>query len=277
MRTQIPTISFIVPVYRTAAYLADCLESLLRQTISKEIIIIDDGSPDNSLAIALDYARRYPFIRVIHSQNEGLSAARNKGMRLAVGEYLLFVDSDDYLLGDALGEIVAVAGQCGADVVKLQRQLFLDSDPHQTEVWEPVSPLQENEAKLYRGYRFFIALSHQRWVPCVCWSLYRRDYLMKKGLFFVEGILAEDQIFYTQLLTQDPDLTVLEMPLVIYAYRAFRATGITGTKSERYFEDIRRVIAWLQQWAARTDFTPKVKQGIGHIITHLEYAVGQHR
>lgn len=72
-------ISFILPIYNVEAYLADAIESILKQTVSKEIILVDDGSTDSSLTIALTYAKQYPFISVIHSQNKGVSAAAMPG------------------------------------------------------------------------------------------------------------------------------------------------------------------------------------------------------
>ena len=91
-------ISFIVPVYNTSEYLVQCLDSIVAQIdIEKEIIIVNDGSTDNSLEIILDYVQRYEYISLVDQVNQGLSAARNAGIERAVGEYLWFVDSDDYL------------------------------------------------------------------------------------------------------------------------------------------------------------------------------------
>lgn len=270
-----PIITFIVPVYQSADYLPTCLNSILAQNISKEIIIIDDGSPDNGLQIALDYAKQYDFITVIHSRNEGLSAARNKGIRLAKGEFLFFVDSDDYLYGDFLPAICDVAHQAKADVIKLQRELFLDSDPSQIYRWKPVSKAVEaNNAMLYEGYHFFINLTHTRWVPCVCWSIYRRDYLLQHQHFFPEGIKAEDQLFYTYLLTKDPTIRVLELPPFIYHYRSHRIGSITNAQNDAdYINDLKQVILLLQQWRDNNDFPAKVKQGITYITEYLQYDI----
>ena len=93
-----PLISVIVPVYKVEAYLGRCVDSLLTQTYENlEIILVDDGSPDNSGKLCDDYAARAPRIRVIHKENGGLSSARNAGIDAARGEYLGFVDSDDWL------------------------------------------------------------------------------------------------------------------------------------------------------------------------------------
>ena len=91
-------ISFILPVYNVEAYLPHCVNSILSQmTEACEIILVDDGTPDHSDQICDDYAARDQRVRVIHKKNGGPSAARNTGARMAKGEYLCFVDSDDYI------------------------------------------------------------------------------------------------------------------------------------------------------------------------------------
>ena len=95
-----PKISIIVPVYNVEQYLAECIESIKDQSLTDiEIILVDDGSPDNSGAICDDYARKDDRIRVIHKKNGGLSSARNAGLEVAIGEYIGFVDSDDWVEG----------------------------------------------------------------------------------------------------------------------------------------------------------------------------------
>ena len=93
-----PLISIIVPVYRVESYLSRCVDSLLAQTYQNlEIILVDDGSPDQCPQICEDYAKKEERIHVIHQENRGLSGARNAGIDVATGEYLAFVDSDDYV------------------------------------------------------------------------------------------------------------------------------------------------------------------------------------
>lgn len=95
---NIPSVSIIVPVYKTEQYLDRCVQSLLGQTLKNiEIILVDDGSPDHAPSMCDEYARRDKRIKVIHKQNEGLGFARNSGIDIAQGEYLAFVDSDDYV------------------------------------------------------------------------------------------------------------------------------------------------------------------------------------
>ena len=96
--TQFPLISVIVPIYKTEAYLQACVDSILKQTYPEiEIVLVNDGSPDNSLLICQDYAQRYAQIKVVDKANGGLSSARNAGLEAMSGEWVLFVDSDDWI------------------------------------------------------------------------------------------------------------------------------------------------------------------------------------
>lgn len=96
-----PLISVIVPIYNVESYLNRCVESIVNQTYQNlEIILVDDGSPDNCPQICDDWARKDSRIKVIHKENGGLSDARNAGMNIATGEYISFIDSDDYVALD---------------------------------------------------------------------------------------------------------------------------------------------------------------------------------
>ena len=111
-----PTVSIIVPVYNTASYLLRCIASLVNQTYSDlQIILIDDGSTDESGAIADEWQTKDPRIEVYHQQNQGLSCARNTGLVYAKGEYLCFIDSDDYIEAQFVQTLVEMAGQVGSN------------------------------------------------------------------------------------------------------------------------------------------------------------------
>jgi len=113
-----PKLSIVVPCYNVEKYVGQCIESLLAQTLTDiEIILVDDGSPDRSGEICDDYAARDSRIRVIHKANGGVSAARNDGLAQAVGEYVIFVDSDDCVPADAYALMCAKAEETGADIV----------------------------------------------------------------------------------------------------------------------------------------------------------------
>jgi len=115
-----PKFSVIVPIYNVQAYLAECLDSVLAQSFTDfEIVAVDDVSKDQSLAIAREYAQKHPQVRLVeHEVNKGLGGARNTGIEQAKGEYLIFLDSDDYLREDSLELIHQRITQKNADVVE---------------------------------------------------------------------------------------------------------------------------------------------------------------
>ena len=113
-----PSVSIIVPVYNTKPFLSQCIESILGQSLKDfEAIFVNDGSTDGSDAVLNDYANRDPRMTVITKQNQGVSAARNDGLRAAKGEYLFFADSDDWLDEDGLSSVLEAARRLDADVV----------------------------------------------------------------------------------------------------------------------------------------------------------------
>ena len=116
-------LSIIVPIYNVAPYLRKCVDSLLTQDISDyEIILVDDGSPDECPQICDEYVEKYDSIRVVHQENEGLSAARNSGVKVAQGDYIMFVDSDDYLQPNVLGALMEQVERDNLDVLRFRYQ-----------------------------------------------------------------------------------------------------------------------------------------------------------
>lgn len=121
-------LSIIIPVYGVAKYLPKCVDSLLIQDISNyEIILVDDGSPDECPEICDQYAAQYSNIKVVHQANGGLSAARNSGIKIAQGKYILFVDSDDYLQPNTLANLLEQAERDNLDVLRFRYQNVKES------------------------------------------------------------------------------------------------------------------------------------------------------
>lgn len=122
----LPKVSVIIPVYKAEKYLNRCLESLVNQTLREiEIILVDDGSPDNSGKICDEYAKIDNRVKVIHKENSGVSSARNVGLENATGEYIAFVDADDYVELNAYEELYSKAKKTDADAVICDYTLIL--------------------------------------------------------------------------------------------------------------------------------------------------------
>lgn len=183
-------LSIIIPVYNVEQYIGNCLDSCLNQDLPKdeyEIVVVDDGSPDNSSSIVEGYMKKYSNIRLIHRENGGLSAARNTGLREAKGEYIWFVDSDDWIESNCLGFLVNTAKDNDLDVLCFGLQLVYPDGRKTT-----YNIKYEESDKVYKGEDFICRVK----MPPAAWAaIYKKDFLNIKKLCFFEGILHEDQEF----------------------------------------------------------------------------------
>ena len=124
-------ISIIIPVYNVQQYLSRCIDSVLRQTYPHfELILVNDGSPDESPQICDDYAKRDGRIKVIHKTNGGLSSARNAGLDIALGAYITFVDSDDWIHEQYLEKLFSMITSHNADIAVANFIMVYDDKPH---------------------------------------------------------------------------------------------------------------------------------------------------
>ena len=121
-------ISAVLPAYNVEKYLGQCIESIINQNIECEIIIVNDGSTDNTLSVAESYKEKYPFIKVFSQENCGQSTARNRGIENATGEYLLLLDSDDYLCPDVLNNLYDLCKQNDLDYIKCGWNSFVEGE-----------------------------------------------------------------------------------------------------------------------------------------------------
>ncbi|OOF55601.1 glycosyltransferase, partial [Rodentibacter myodis] len=223
------SLSFIVPVYNVEQYLCECLDSLIHQNIDKEIIVINDGSTDNSLAIAMEYFSRYPFITLINQHNKGLSAARNIGLKAARGRYVYFIDSDDYVVERHFDAIIDLADKYQVDVLNGLRRHFSEQDP-EGYLRPPESPnlKKPNDWELIDGYTHFDRMLKRDWAPGIHYSIFRTKFLRQHHISFPEGLTAEDTPFTIDVYTANENVRVIEINREFYRYRQ-RANSITTT------------------------------------------------
>lgn len=208
-------ISVIIPLYNVEAYLPACLDSVLSQTYADlEIILINDGSTDSSPAICREYAARDGRIRVIHQENQGMSAARNAGIEIVRGEFITFVDSDDYLLEDAIETMVSLQKRYDADI-SIVSGYSLDTDNKIVKI-AGLAPVQGEE--LFTGADRMDAYIRQRKIQNAVWArLYRRE--LFANLRFAVGKTSED-LFISHLLVHAAERIVIsEKPGYVYRLR----------------------------------------------------------
>ena len=245
-------ISVIVPVYNTAAYLPKCLDSILNQTKKpREVIIVDDGSTDESPALCDCYARRYPdLIRVLHQDNQGLSAARNAGIEKADGSCLSFVDSDDYLEKDAYFRLEELLDTNQADVA-LGEMTVEEADGRQyRRMEEDISLCWDKEEALIQlcSYRYLY--------NSFCTGLYRRTAI--GDLRFPRGKLSEDYYLMHHVIARCQRVAYTSQPVYHYVQRPgsiSRTKRISHAPAEASLERLSffRERFPALAWAAETD------------------------
>ena len=195
-------VSVVIPVYNVERYLKECIDSVLAQTFDDyEIILVDDGSTDSSGKICDDYLEIDNRIRVIHRDNGGLSAARNTGMDAAVGEYIYFLDSDDYIEAQTLDCLSAIAEAEKANVVFFDGYVFY-TDCEDDGTAYGYSRKQKYEPE--QGREILVKLlNNNEFRTAVPLTFLKMDFLRKYDLRFYEGILHEDELFTFQVFNAD--------------------------------------------------------------------------
>ena len=216
-----PLVSVIVPVYKVEPYLRRCLDSIVGQTYKNlEIILVDDGSPDGCPAICDEYAAKDPRVVVIHKENGGLSDARNAGLEIAKGEYISFVDSDDWVadvyieaLWTALESQKAELAVCNYHVTESSYTLKIsDCDYKPSEVLEPVQAVK----KLWSKDAVAFVTS---WGKLIKASLL-------DGLRFPKGFIHEDEYTTYKILYRASKTVFLNLPLYFYFQREGSIAGM---------------------------------------------------
>lgn len=207
-------VSIIVPVYNIAGYLPACVESLRKQTYSDlEIILVDDGSGDGSGHLCDEYEAADSRVRVIHKPNGGLSSARNAGLDAANGQWILFVDGDDYLVPQAVEKLMTIWENTEADFVQ-----FLFHETSDTS-WLPADDQHANTVFVTDLREMFERLYALGGVAASsCTKLLRRS--LFEELRFQEGILHEDEELVTRLLPMCSGVAYTDLELYGYVSRS---------------------------------------------------------
>ena len=204
-------LSIIIPVYNVELYLEKCLSSIFSSKISEklyEVIVVDDGSPDNSLAIAKDFQKKHSNMHLISQANGGLGKARNEGVKHVNGKYIWFVDSDDWITSDAIGNILAAVDEFSPEVINVD---FLYSNGDRTPV--------RNDAKpnvIYAGSQYLAMSIVQNPVQ---YYIYSAKFYSENNLSFIEGYYHEDTLFTLTSLIQAERVMYLDSLCYIHNIR----------------------------------------------------------
>ncbi|MBR1533168.1 MAG: glycosyltransferase [Ruminococcus sp.] len=270
-------VSIIVPIYKVEKYLKECLDSILGQIYRDlQIVLIDDGSPDGCGAICDEYALRDDRIVVIHSQNGGLSAARNKGLALCEGEYVLFLDSDDYLEQNAVEVLCQTAKKDKLDILLYDAISFDETaaDVPETEIKKYIR--KYDYSLIQTGADMFLEMvRNDEYRSPVQYYFYKREFIEKFDLTFHEGILHEDEEFnfFALLYAQ----RVKHIPDVLYHHR-FRADSIMGAKStykntSSCYEIIKAMMANADSFLSNPQTEKAFRVGLARMLRIFYYRV----
>lgn len=220
-------VSIIVPVYNVEQYLSKCIDSILKQTYSKfELILINDGSKDKSGEICENYAKEDSRIKVIHQSNRGQSAARNIGIKMSKGEWILFIDSDDIVHHQMLEFLIRAARESGANMSvcdRLQKPIipqdFFRERDYQYKY------LNINEGVMHQWYE-----SKDKYESNIYWLIYpkliRKDVVEK--YFFCEGRIFEDNEVSCKWLYEAKNIAIIPEDMYFYT------TNPTGTMQSKF-------------------------------------------
>lgn len=230
-----PLISVIIPVYNVEKYLRRCLDSVIAQTYQKlEIICVDDGSIDDSGKICDQYAVRDARIKVIHQENQGLSAARNRGLDAAEGEYIAFVDSDDYILEDMYKKMLDKLLNYNVDLCVCQWQ-YEFSDGRQVVKRKNIDPTIYGRKASLEFARFLYMGNYENGVVVAAWNKLYRRVLLDKIRF--EGRIHEDEAFCERIMAKNISVYVMEEQFYVYAQNGDSLTNKPFSANKFFFLD----------------------------------------
>ena len=241
-------VSIIVPIYNVQDYLERCVYSIVNQTYSDlEIILVDDGSKDNCSKICDKWASKDHRIVVIHKQNGGLSDARNAGLRIAKGQYVMFVDSDDDIPCDAVSNFLEVSGSDDPDIIVGNYRYINNRDARNIEHKVIKSDF------IYSGNDYLkLVIATKEYVIPVWTNLYRLEYLKSNSFYFEKGLLHEDERWTPFVFMKAA--VIKYTPCIVYNYY-LRSNSISIKKD--YSENIKNLIVVLKN--NTSDFSCIVK------------------
>lgn len=248
-------VSIVIPMYNVEAYIEDCIRSVTEQTCRElEIICIDDASTDETLKRAEELAAQDERIRIFQNhKNSGLSYTRNRGLELASGKYIYFLDSDDMITPNAIEELRREAEKKELDVLFFDGQVIFEEEALKEKFPGYRLEHQGEYPEVMSGVQAFRSMRRNReWAINVPREFWRRAFLVEEGLRFEDGILHEDELFSTLAVLQVKRCSVSKRQ---YFIRRFRSNSImTLERSVRNIQGYLRCLSrLLESLAERAD------------------------
>lgn len=256
--------SIIIPVYNVEKYLRECIESILKQTFTDyEVILVDDGSTDKSGAICDEYAKKEKRIKVIHKANGGSADTRNIGAKEANGEYLLFIDSDDYIETDDFLNDIFQKAQTKPDIILYKFRKYFEESAQFQECLFRFPDLNDTLALSEKLNRIVSSDAFY----CSAWSKAVRASIIKENnIVFEKGLIGEDQEWYYHVLLKAKSMQALDKSYIVYRQRK---GSITKTWEMKNLTDCIYIIEKWSQEISKADIDDRMKNALLGSISKL--------
>ena len=272
-QTATPLVSVIVPCYNAARFLRKCLKSILRQTFTDiEVIAVNDGSTDDTLAVLQEFERKDSRIRIIDQGNQGPSQARMTGVRVATADYIVFVDSDDFIAGDYVATLYHVITTNQVDIVACNGNYNIRRWPwRHTKAVKPISitgrPIRGNDLK-----DFLINFFGHHFSIVVVWAHIYRKSLFENATNQISFLVEEDAMFNAQLYHAATSVLVID-----YQGYYYRPGGFTSDHT-RYLKDIHALFAFkkalIDEWGLDENYTKtNAKHFVNLLHIHVQHSL----
>lgn len=229
--------SIIIPCYKVEKYLSECVDSVLNQTFTDyEIILVDDGSPDRVPMICDEYSTKYTFVKTVHKPNGGLSDARNVGLKQAKGEYIFFIDSDDYLIDKNVLQRISQKLKSNPDVVAFKSIKWFETNG---ELSHSTTDLAVSDDRLSACEKYIELIDKDTYSNSAWSKVIKRTLLVDNNIEFEKGLLGEDNDWYYKVVGVLSSLELIDEPLYVYRQRA---GSITKTYKNKNLEHLLWII-----------------------------------
>lgn len=258
-------LSIIIPVYNVEKYLDDCLLSIYNQSLpldAFEVIAVNDGSIDHSGDLLKKYARIYSNLIVVEQENRGQSAARNRGLEYATGQYIFFMDSDDFIRANSLGSLLDKAIDNDLDILRFD-YIYVDEEGEELNKKTNRKARQSYSGLLIDGHSLYENIYNQEFF---CLSLLKREFLLSFKLQYLEGVYFEDVEYAIKLAYYAK--RVIYVDACIYAYRQ-RNTSTIYTFNKKKIADVFYAISCLMPYAEDLALSHKFRKIVRQNITSL--------
>ena len=231
-------VSIIIPVYNVEKYLIKCLDSAINQShLEKEIIIIDDGSTDGTAEIISNYQKQHNQILTIQTENRGQSAARNTGLEIASGNYIIFLDGDDWIEKDTIELCLKAIQEYDTDLVMFNASAFADGmSEGEVRKFDYTRSSSVTNTKFGTRELFSSFISNVDYLVSPCLYMYKFDTF--RELRFQPGIIYEDNLFTTRLLIDKNDATAICLPNRFFHRRLRPGSTMTEQKTRKHVDSL---------------------------------------